>query len=497
MTGNPTVSIAIIIAYFVFLTYFVFRSARMKENTMEEYAVAGRSFNWFFVLFTIVATLLVGSMFVGWFEWAAWEGLIAQYDIIYVVGSYAVLYVLAKRVWIWGKKHNLLSQPDFIQVRYGYKPLTIIFSIAAVVIEAPWTIMEFATLGFLAHAMTYGLVSRQLATIIIVAFILIYIYYSGMRAVIVTDLVQGIISSVVLSAGLIFVVFKLFGGFGPLFQGVFEHDPAMLTITYGDTYTYGYWSSIILSGALGMFAWSSMFNRIYAARSIDDVKKTTWIGAIICGIFSILVLVLAMGVSLKPDAMDMGETMFFYILNSAGGPVLMALGGIMVIAASMSLIDSVITSHGVIISENLIKYAKPNLTSEQRVKVSRIAIVIYVVIALAIALMDLPNLATIAIIMYEGILQVLPPLFFGLYWRRSNKYGAFWGLVVGLVLAITLAIIFPAGFSGWAVGFTALLANIVIHVVVSLVTAKDENIDAMFEDIASYNEELQFKAVQE
>jgi len=103
MTGNPVISITIIVAYFVFLTYFVFRSARMKENTMEEYAVAGRSFNWFFVLFTIVATLLVGSMFVGWFEWAAWEGLIAQYDIVYVVGSYAVLYLLAKRVWIWGK----------------------------------------------------------------------------------------------------------------------------------------------------------------------------------------------------------------------------------------------------------------------------------------------------------------------------------------------------------------------------------------------------------
>ena len=381
MTGNPTVSIVIILAYFVFLTYFVFRSAKMKEDTMEEYAVAGRSFSWFFVLFTIVATLLVGSTFIGWFEWAAWEGLIAQYDIIYVVGSYAVLYFLAKRVWVWGKKHNLLSQPDFIQVRYGSKPLTIIFSLAAVIIEAPWTIMEFATLGFLAHAMTYGLVSRQLATIIIVAFILVYIYYSGMRAVIITDLIQGIISSVVLTAGLVFVIIKLFGGFGPLFQGVYEQNPDLLTINLGGEYYYGFWSSIIISGTLGMFAWSSMFNRIYAARSIDDVKKTTWIGAIICGVFTIITLILAVGASLRPDALDMGETMFFYLMNSAGGPVLMALGGIMVIAASMSLIDSVITSHGVIISENLVRYARPDLTSKQRVKVSRIAIVIYVLIA--------------------------------------------------------------------------------------------------------------------
>lgn len=183
--------------------------------------------------------------------------------------------------------------------------------------------------------------------------------------------------------------------------------------------------------------------------------------------------------------------MFFYILHLTGGPIFMSLGGIMIIASSMSLIDSVITSHGTIISENLVRYIKPDISSKDRVRVSRIAIVIYVLIALGMALMDLPNLATIAIVMYEGLLQILPPLFLGLYWKRSNKYGAFWGMIIGLVLAVILAIIVPDGFYGWAVSFVALLANLAVHVVLSLVTAKDENVDELFLEIASYEEGLE------
>ena len=109
MENKIIISISILAVYFILLSYFVFRSAKMKDKSMEEYAVAGRSYGWFFILFTIVATLLVGSTYVGWFTWGAWEGLIAQYDIVYVAAGYLALYFIAKKVWIWGKKHNLLT----------------------------------------------------------------------------------------------------------------------------------------------------------------------------------------------------------------------------------------------------------------------------------------------------------------------------------------------------------------------------------------------------
>jgi SSS family solute:Na+ symporter len=70
MTGSSWLSILILAIYFAVLTFFTVRSARMKEKSMEEYAVAGRRFGMFFVIMTVVATLLVGSTYTGWFVWA-------------------------------------------------------------------------------------------------------------------------------------------------------------------------------------------------------------------------------------------------------------------------------------------------------------------------------------------------------------------------------------------------------------------------------------------
>ncbi|UCF96908.1 MAG: sodium:solute symporter family protein [Spirochaetaceae bacterium] len=490
MTGSSWLSILILAIYFAVLTFFTVRSARMKEKSMEEYAVAGRRFGMFFVMMTVVATLLVGSTYTGWFVWAGEEGLIAHYDIIYVAAGYLILYLFAKRVWVWGKKHNLLTQPDFIQMRYRSRPLTIIFSVLSVVIEAPWTIMEFATLGFLAQAITFGAIPKNVGMIIIVAFILFYIYYSGMRAVVVTDLIQGIISSLVIAVGLVVIIVVVFGGFGPLYQKLFQAAPENLTITLDGAYTYQYWSSIIITGSLGLFAWASMFNRIYAAKSVKTVKRATWWGAIITVVFSALVLILGLGVKLLPEAMEAGEQAFFWILNSVGGPILMSLGGIVVIAASMSLIDSVITTHGVIIAENLIKYTRPNLPSERRVTISRIAIVIYIIVALVIAMLDLPNLAHIAIILYEGLLQIVPVLLFAMFWKRSNKHAALWGMLVGLAVAIVFAAI-PTGwemFGGWTPGIIGCLANLVIHVILGFALKKEAHVDELFAQVKDYDE---------
>ena len=173
--------------------------------------------------------------------------MIPQYLIVYSAFGFAFFYIFAKRIWTWGKKYDLLTQPDYIQLRYKSRPLTYLFGAFAILIEAPWIIIEFAAMGMLMEAITYGAIPHRLGTIIIVVFVMAYILYSGMKSIAITELIQGILSTVIVLFGFIAMIYKLFGGFAPIYQKVMEVTPDALTITNGGYYSYPYWSSTIIS----------------------------------------------------------------------------------------------------------------------------------------------------------------------------------------------------------------------------------------------------------
>jgi len=115
---------------------------------------------------------------------------------------------------------------------------------------------------------------------------------------------------------------------------------------------------------------------------------------------------------------------------------------------------------------------------------------VIIIVALVIAMLDLPNLAHIAIILYEGLLQIVPVLLFAMFWKRSNKHAALWGMLVGLAVAIVFAAI-PTGwemFGGWTPGIIGCLANVVIHVILGFAIKKEAHVDELFAQIKDYDE---------
>ena len=158
----------------------------------------------------------------------------------------------------------------------------------------------------------------------------------------------------------------------------------------------------------------------------------------------------------------------------------------------MSMVSVITNSHGIIITENFVKPFCPNVSSAQRVKIARWSILVYGIIALGIAIGDLPNLYTIALIAYEGITQVVPVIIFSLYWKRSNKRGALLGFTAGLIIAIVVAmliIIYGQSFV-WTGGVIGLAVNVIIHVICGFVCPKDEHVDELFDMIRDYEDEM-------
>ena len=462
----------------------------MKENSIEEFAVGGRNFGVIIVLFTMMGLYLTASGYASWFSWATTDGLIPQYMVVYSAFGFVFFYIFAKRIWTWGKKYGLLTQPDYIQLRYKSRPLTYLFGVFAIFIEAPWIIIEFAAMGFMMEAITFGVIPHRLGTIIIVVFVMAYIVYSGMKSIAITELIQGFVSSVLVIFGFIAMIYKLFGGFGPMYQKIMETTPNALTITNGGYYSYPYWASIIIVSSLGAMGWASMFTRVYTTRSVMDVKRVAWWSGLIAVFCVALMMILGLGSSLIPEAVEAAasQTSFFVIANLAFGPWFMGLCSVVVLAAGMSLISVVMNAHSIIISENFVKPFRPDITSAQRVKLARWSTLIYSLVALIISLMDLPSLYQIALWAYDCIAQIVPMVIFSMYWSRSNKYGAGLGLIVGGTVAIYMNI---AGLTvlGFGAGVVGLVVNIVVHVLCAYIFPKDPGVDQLYKDIDEFNAE--------
>ncbi|MGI5823962.1 MAG: sodium:solute symporter family protein [Bacillota bacterium] len=490
MGSKIAITVGCLVVYFGLMAWAAFFSKTGKmenKGSIDEYAVGDRNFGWVIVLFTLMGLFVTASIYASWFSWAVFEGIFVQYLCVYSVFGFVFTYLFAKRIWVWGKEYNFLTQPDYIQKRYNSRPLSCLFGVAAVLIEAPWIIIEFAAMGALVQALTYGAIPYRLGMIIIVVFVMAYIMYSGMKSLAITELLQGALSTVVIMGGFIFIIYKLFGGFGPMYEQVYAVAPDNLTISFGGTYSYSYWSSVIITASLGVMGWASFFTRIYTSKSIMDVKKVSWWSALIAVVVCTLLFVVALGGILVPEAVTGAETDtgIFAMAELAGGPWFLGLMGVVVVAAGMSLISVVMNSHSIIISENFIKPFKPNITSVGRVKIARWTTLIYSLIALGIALCDIPNLYDIAIVAYECIAQVVPMVVLSMYWKRSNKYGAGLGFVVGAVVTVAMTVSGATvlGFTGGVVG---LVVNVLIHVICGFVCPKDKGVDEMFEVIERY-----------
>lgn len=490
MGTKIAITVGCLVVYFGLMVWAAFfsKTGRMEnKGDIDEFAVGGRNFGWIIVLFTLMGLFVTASIYSSWFSWATYEGIFVQYLCVYSVFGFVFTYLFAKRIWLWGKEYNFLTQPDYIQKRYNSRPLSCLFGVAAILIEAPWIIIEFAAMGYLMQAVTYGAIPYRLGMIIIVVFVMAYIMYSGMKSLAITELLQGLLSTVVIIGGFIFIIYKLFGGFGPMFQDVYAAAPDNLTISFGGTYSYGYWSSVIITASLGIMGWASFFTRIYTSKSIMDVKKVSWWSAIIAVIVCTLLFVVALGGILIPDVVEASadNTGIFKMAELAGGPWLLGLMGVVVVAAGMSLISVVMNSHSIIISENFIKPFRPNISSAGRVKVARWTTLIYSLIALLIALCDIPNLYDIAIVAYECIAQVVPMVILSMYWKRSNKFGAGLGFIIGGIVTVAMTVTGASvlGFSGGVVG---LCINILVHVACGFIFPKDKGVDEMFEVIEKY-----------
>lgn len=493
---NAFLSISIVIIYFAILIFVVAKFGKSKNDGMEEFAVGGRTFPWYMILFTVLGSWMVGSVFIAEFGWAAMEGAIAYYCSIYGLTGLIFFYYIAPRAWLWGRVHNLYNMPDYVGLRFGNAKLVFIVALAAgFIISWPWQVMALMTFGYTINTLSYGIIPMPVAIGVFAIIISFYCIYGGMRSVVVTDFIQGLICTVIVTVGIISVLYIKFDGIGPMFQRVMAEKPDFLTVI--DT---KYMLSIIVSGTLGAYCFPEIFNRIFLARSVRDVKMTVRLSPIIMFISIFLVITLGLGGSLMSSinaSVETAEAGFLTIFADAGGPLLLAFAAIVIIAAEMSSIDSQMTVMGTIFAINIVgPLKKGGLSDEGKVTISRWFIGIWTLAMFIITFFDLPMLITYAIVTYEFLSILFPTIILSILWRRGNTSAAFASIIAGWsvcgAMQIWPSVMAMAG--GWGAGFCGAVTSTLIYIIIAFLTPVEERVSKLFDEVDAYNEDHGFKS---
>jgi SSS family solute:Na+ symporter len=189
------------------------------------------------------------------------------------------MYVMAERVWLWGKVFDLKTQPDLFALPYNSRAFAVIGAFVGIISGVPWLVLGFKGLGELFESLslgTMGATSAVLVGVVLMVVRQIWTIRMGMRGVVISDMLQGIVAYIGGTAIIFGLIAWLIWGHG---FSVTALKASMLQAPgLGSAVGPLYLFAIIFSGAIGGWCWPSTFIRIYTADSVRSVQRAGALG---------------------------------------------------------------------------------------------------------------------------------------------------------------------------------------------------------------------------
>ena len=138
-----------------------------------------------------------GAMFTAFGGMAASAGVISFYVLSYSLLTVVLMYLMARPVWIWGKTFDLSTQPDLLSLRFNSRHIKTIAAVIGIASGIPWLVLGMQALGHAVpvHVAWHATFSQAvIAGVAVIALRQVWTVRMGMRGVVISDLVQGIVA---------------------------------------------------------------------------------------------------------------------------------------------------------------------------------------------------------------------------------------------------------------------------------------------------------------
>jgi solute:Na+ symporter, SSS family len=466
-----------------------------KTSNLNDFFLGGRSVGPWVSAFAYGTTYFSAVLFIGFAGKLGWGFGLNDLWIAFgnaIFGALLAWLVLGRRTRRMTQNLDVMTMPEFLQERYGAKYLKLLTTIIIFVFLLPYSASVFKGLGHLFEA-NFN-IPYDYALLIMIGITGIYLILGGYFAITLTDFIQGLIMIV----GAIMMVSILTGQAGGLGTAIStamtnyaqhvpsERRPSLLLLV-----------SLVFMTSFGTWGMPQMVQKFYAIKNESFIKKA----AIVTCIFSIIISFCAYYTGAlshvffdKPILNEAGtpdfDRMIPTLLTNQLPDALMALILLLVLSASMSTLSSLVLVSSSSIAIDMYKgHINPNVSEKGSLIFMRILSGIFVIVSYFIARYKIAVIVTLMSLSWGAIAgSFMAVYFYGLFWKKATRMGAWTGVISGLLVVIISFIVL--GFSGYdknspIIASIAMLVPFVVVPVVSSFTKKPDNklIDKAFENI--------------
>ena len=435
MQFNLTVTVIVVFYQLLMLFIGWYSSKKITSNT--DFMVAGRRLGPFLMAGTLAATEIGGGSSLGVVQQGMQNhGISAAWYIITMGFAFVILTFLAPKF----RAATVKTVPEYFRRRYG-KSAGLVTAIIMLLPLIGLTAGQFIASSVILSTMLG--ISYKTAVIIVAVVVTIYSIMGGLWSVTLTDFIQVFLIIIGMIIAVPFAM-RLAGGWGNvvanvpaetfnMFKGYSPMAVISLTIMYVATFTVG----------------QEAVSRYYAARDGKAAKQGSILAAIINFIYAFIPAVLGiitlalinMGKFNAEDFADVGARYALPVLAMEAMPAVIC--GLLfagIISATMSSSDSDLLGAGSIFANDIYRVVlKPDATSEDVMKVTKIVMAIVGVVSMFIALFN--NSSLVNLLMFCFTLRAAGAFFpyvLGHYWTGASLAGTIASLISGSIVVVYL-----------------------------------------------------------
>lgn len=438
----------IIIGYLVLLLVLGTISSRLARGTSEDYLLASHSIGPVLLLLslfgtTMTAFALVGSTGEAYREGVGVYGLLASSSgIIHSL----CFFLVGIKLWKLGKRYGYTTQIEFFRDRLESDSIGWVLFPVLVGLVVPYLLLGVSSAGTVINAVTVnefpelfggnGGVPKWLASAVICAVVLTYVFWGGMRGTAWANAFQTL---VFMGLGMVtfYVIAMRLGGADSLLENMrivgAQVAPDKLSRHHFSKWMFFTYMLIPLS--VGMFP--HVFQHWLTARSANSFKLPVvvhplfimllWAPCVLIGVWA------TTAAANVPDDVSANSVLAYLVRHLAGN----VLGGFLtagILAAIMSSLDSQFLCLGTMFTNDIaLHYTKRPISDRQRVLIARLFILVIVLITYGLSLLEPRRVFQMGVWCFSGFSALFPLVIAALYWRRLTAAGAHAGVLAAIL----------------------------------------------------------------
>lgn len=403
-----TLTIILFIVLILIMLVVGYLSGR-KKNSEEDFQIYGRNLSKPAFIASYFATFIGAGFFLVGSAYSYQFGIgMLWYPVGLILGIITFGFYSA-----WLKKETkdkkYYNLPDFFSDVFSKSTGKIVAILVSILIAGDLSI-QLISGGKILDIL--GIANYNVAVVITVVVIAIYLLSSGFRAVVWTDFVLAILIGV-----LTLIISYTSISSIPIITLDFDFVPIGTIIGF------------FLFGLLGPFSISTYYQRIFAAKDEQTAKHGTWMSGIF--VFILVILLIIIGMASKSIFPSIDPDLALLSLLTYFGGLIFALGALVLWSALMSSADTLTFSGSQILTRDIFGRT---INKEN----TRMSILALLVVGVLLSFL-IPSIVSTSILFLGGGMIIAPIAFFNWFLKFSHKT-ANTALILGLVALIATII---------------------------------------------------------